>query len=190
MGCGDFWKGTHPSSGQEVPRQMRGSAGHPLPLLRFKSIIPPCLMGGGVSGIPLPPLAGRDPPFPCLSRVTLAVHRQSVGPETPCNNARFPFLRWGVSGIPPPHIVLQTDHTPPPGARGGCLIPPGYNRELRDTRGSRAVEECDFTSGGPTNGVGIGPDQGGGGCAGDPPIDGKSGGDDPPARFRIGPPAA
>jgi len=39
------------------------SAGHPLPLLRSGSIIPPCLGMGGCPGYPAPLFAGRDP-FP------------------------------------------------------------------------------------------------------------------------------
>lgn len=86
--------------------------------------------GGGVSGRPLPPYGRNRHPHPGLSRAVSLVLRRKQPPENLCNNARFPFLEWGVSGIPPPHVAFQIDHTPPPMVRGVYRITPCCGRKF------------------------------------------------------------
>jgi len=148
----------------------------PPPPFAFHIDHTPLPRGRGVSVIPLPPFAGRDPPLPGLGRVTLPSLRRRSGPEKPCNNARLPFLRWGVSGIPPPHVTLQTDHTPHPWPGGVGERPPAATGNCAKRGAAGRSYCCGFTSGGPADGGAQGRDRLAGGVRETPPIGAKLGG--------------
>jgi hypothetical protein len=123
---------------------MGGVSGIPPFCFCFKSIRPPLPWGGGVSGRPLPPYGRNSPPHPGLSRAVSLVLRRKQPPENLCNNVRFPFLEWGASGIPPPHVAFQIDHTPLPVTWGGYRIPPSYGHKFLDYRISGQSTERDL----------------------------------------------
>jgi hypothetical protein len=113
----------------------KGGVAHtPSPWLFSNRSYPPALCVGGCPGYPSPRLDKRDPPHPFLRRVPMPTPRRSMGPEMPGNNARFPFVERGVSGIPPPHGMQQTDHTPPPPGRGGIPDTPLLRPEIVGNR--------------------------------------------------------
>jgi hypothetical protein len=117
------------STGPEVgnPHANKGgSPGHPPSHLFSNRTDPPTLMGGRYPAYPSPSRPGQTPPYQiregCRAECP-SEPRCKIVTIHACNNAQFPFVRRGVSGIPP-HRFFSGEGIPPPTYGKGEGVPP------------------------------------------------------------------